>query len=93
MLPPVLVSLWYDDGTAKLFLASAASLAGLYYALLVVFPADFSGLAQETGIPSFESNRILRTASCAVSVLRNARNCGVMIRPTLSSGYTSNSRA
>ena len=26
MLPPVLVSLWYDDGTAKLFLLSAAIL-------------------------------------------------------------------
>jgi trk system potassium uptake protein TrkH len=26
MLPPVLVSLWYDDGTAKLFLASAVIL-------------------------------------------------------------------
>jgi trk system potassium uptake protein TrkH len=36
MLPPVLVSLWYHDGTATLFLASAAILLAL--GLLIYFP-------------------------------------------------------
>jgi trk system potassium uptake protein TrkH len=36
MLPPVLVSLWYNDGTAKLFLISAAIL--LATGLLVYYP-------------------------------------------------------
>ena len=36
MLPPVLVSLFYADGTADLFLVSAASLLAL--GLLIYFP-------------------------------------------------------
>jgi trk system potassium uptake protein TrkH len=36
MLPPVIVSLWYDDGTANLFLVSAALLLAL--GLLIFFP-------------------------------------------------------
>jgi trk system potassium uptake protein TrkH len=36
MLPPVIVSLWYDDGTATLFLVSAALLLAL--GMLIFFP-------------------------------------------------------
>ncbi|NNJ64469.1 MAG: potassium transporter, partial [Xanthomonadales bacterium] len=36
MLPPVLVSLWYRDGTATLFMASAAILLTL--GLIIYFP-------------------------------------------------------
>ena len=36
MLPPVIVSLWYDDGTANLFLVSAALLLAL--GMLIFFP-------------------------------------------------------